>query len=99
VTPATPLTRGEFDRLVGDQDALVRSVNDLELSLYQLGDPADECVAGCRNAAADVIARLRDLLFRWDQSVLPLVEPHPASSPSQATRGEAAVRDFLGTED
>jgi hypothetical protein len=71
----TQLDRDEFERLVADQQELVRLVNDLEYRLYLLGDPQDDRVAGCRDTAVALITRLREVLFRWDQSVMPQLEP------------------------
>lgn len=72
-----PLSREEFDRLVAGQCGLVRSANDLEYRLYLLGEPQDERVADLRQAAGDLVTRLRDVLLLWDQAVLPRVEPAP----------------------
>jgi len=71
----TPLTRDEFDRLVDDQSGLTRLLNELEYRLYLLGEPTDDRVSGCRDAAGALITRLRDTLFHWDQSILPRLDP------------------------
>jgi hypothetical protein len=98
MTPAVPLTPEEFEGLVLHHGALVRSINELELQLHLLGEAGDDIrAAGCRRAASDLIARLRDILFVWDQKVLPLVEPVPAR-PAPASRRRETTRDHPGDD-
>jgi hypothetical protein len=79
MTPIAPLTRDDFDHLVEELSALAAAANALELELYRLGEIGDEPrVAACRHAASELIGQLRHCLFRWDQAILPLVEPRPA---------------------
>jgi hypothetical protein len=69
------LDRADFDQLVADHQEVVRLTNELELQLYRLGELADgERVATCQRAGGELIALLRNLLFRHDQQVLPLLD-------------------------
>jgi hypothetical protein len=68
------MSRAEFDELVGGHEQLVGAMNELEFQLYQLGQANGGHVADCRQAAGRLIGLLRDLLFRYDQRVLPLLE-------------------------
>ncbi len=69
------LTRDEFDGMLAEHQQLIDLVNDLELRLYQLGEsPPDDRVAQCQQVAGTLIGALRNMLFRQDQTVLPLLE-------------------------
>jgi hypothetical protein len=70
-----PLCQEEFEELLGQHRWLVRLANDLEYQLYRLGEtPGPETVRGCQQAGGALIGVLRDVLYRHDQQVLPLVE-------------------------
>lgn len=69
------LVRADFDSLVADHERLVGLINDLEYRLYALGErPDDAPLTACQQAAGALIAALREVLFRHDQQVLPLLE-------------------------
>jgi hypothetical protein len=72
---AVTLSRADFDRLVEEHRQLIRLTNELEFRLYQMGEaPAPEQAAECRQAAGTLIGLLRNVLFRHDQQVLPVLE-------------------------
>jgi len=76
--PVPSLTREAFDELIREHHALVHLANELELQLYHIGDqhpPSAERIAACQQAAGDLISRLRQTLFRFDQQVYPLLDP------------------------
>jgi hypothetical protein len=58
-------------------------MNDLELHLYRLGEVQDERVAACQQSAGALIGLLRDLLFRYDQEVLPILEEVSQEAPNR----------------
>jgi hypothetical protein len=67
--------RADFDTLVAAHRELVRLANELEYQLYRLGEsPAADRVAECQQAGGALLGRVRDLLFRHDQQVLPMLE-------------------------
>jgi len=67
--------RAAFDRLVADHQEAVRLANELEYQLYRLGELADaDRAAPFQRAGGELIGLLRNLLFRHDQQVLPLLE-------------------------
>lgn len=70
-----PLTAEEFAKLLADHGEIIRLANELEESLYRLGDSANsEAATGCQQAAGTLIGRLRQMLFVHDQRVFPLLE-------------------------
>jgi hypothetical protein len=73
--PAPSLTRADFDGLVADHARLIGLMNDLEYHLYALGErPPEDPVAACQRAAGSLLGALREVLFRHDQQVLPVLE-------------------------
>jgi hypothetical protein len=75
MTEGMTLDRADFDQLVAEHRQLIRLTNELEFQLYQMGEaPGPEQVKECRQAAGALIGLLRQVLFRHDQQVLPLLE-------------------------
>ena len=69
------LSRADFEALLGDHQRLIALANDLEYQLYRLGElPAGERVTECQQAGGALVGLLRNVLFRHDQQILPLVE-------------------------
>jgi hypothetical protein len=69
------LSRAEFDQLLTEHSRLIELANELEYRLYLLGEhPSDSPIAQCQQAAGALIGSLRNVLFRHDQSVLPMLE-------------------------
>ena len=67
--------RADFEQLLGAHQQLIELANDLEYQLYRLGEPpGDSPAAACQQAAGALLGSLRDVLFRHDQQVLPLLE-------------------------
>jgi hypothetical protein len=67
--------RNAFVQLLSEHQALIRLTNELELQLYRLREePSAQRVTECQQAGGALIGRLRSLLFRHDQEVLPLLE-------------------------
>jgi hypothetical protein len=67
--------REDFDHLLADHARLIALMNELEYHLYALGErPEDDPVTDCQRAAGGLIAALREVLFRHDQQVLPVLE-------------------------
>jgi hypothetical protein len=80
------MTRDEFDSLLAEHQQLVELANDLELCLYRLGEsPPDENVAQCQQSAGTLIGALRNMLFRQDQTVLPLLDRMTEATPVSAS--------------
>lgn len=73
---ALPMIRREdFERLLADHQELIRLANDAEYHLYQLGEvAAGQRVAECQHAVGALVGLLRNVLFRHDQQVLPLLD-------------------------
>jgi hypothetical protein len=73
---ATPsFSRTDFEQLLGAHQQLIDLANDLEYHLYRLGEqPDDSPAAACQQAAGGLLGRLRDVLFRHDQQVFPLLD-------------------------
>lgn len=72
------LSRSAFDEVLRDHADVIRLTNDLELSLYEMGEsgtPDRQRVTACQQAAGDLIRQLRAMLFRLDQQVYPLLDP------------------------
>ncbi len=75
MTEGTPLARAAFDQLLAGHRELIRLANELEHQLYQMGNPpAPDRAEECRQTAGRLIGLLRQVLFRHDQQVLPLLE-------------------------
>ncbi len=69
------MSPSDFVRLLAEHRQLIRLANELEFHLYQMGEaPGPEQVKECRKAAGTLIGQLRQVLFRHDQQVLPLLE-------------------------
>jgi hypothetical protein len=70
-----PISRVDFETLLGQHRQLIELANDLEYQVYRLGElPADERIADCQRAAGSVIGLLREFLFRQDQQIMPLIQ-------------------------
>lgn len=69
-----PFTRQDFEYLLAEQRQLVQLINDLEYHLYEIGESASPAVSNCQRTAGTLIARLRNLLFHFDQKLLPVLE-------------------------
>jgi hypothetical protein len=75
MTVPPPFPRAEFEQLLVAHQRLIELANDLEFRLYHLGElPGNERVTECQQAAGALIGRLREVLFRHDQQVLPLLD-------------------------
>ena len=75
MSPAPPLTRDDFERLLADQQQLIELTNQLEYQMYRLGElPPDERVTECQQTGGTLIGLLRSVLFRNDQQVFPLLD-------------------------
>jgi len=73
--PEEAISPSDFEHLLAEHRQLIRLANDLEFHLYQMGEaPGPEQVNECRKAAGTLIGLLRQVLFRHDQQVLPLLE-------------------------
>jgi len=72
--PGLQLTHEEFDFLLSEHRRLLHLTNHLEYCLYQIGAPEDPAVRECQQAAGALIGCLRDLAFRHDQQVFPVLE-------------------------
>src|SRR5215831_13898803 len=84
-----PLTRADFERLVAEHEEVIRLANELEYQLYCLGTAQDtQHVTECQQAGGALLARLRGLLFRHDQQILPLLEAGLADNPEEDNRTE-----------
>lgn len=69
------MKREEFDQLLDEHRRLVTAANNLEYHLYRLPEAGEHPqIAECQAAAGDLLGQLRNLLFRHDQEVLPVVE-------------------------
>jgi hypothetical protein len=67
--------RADFEQLLGAHQQLIELANDLEYQLYRLGEQPDGSpAAACQQAAGALLGRLRDVLFRHDQQVFPLLD-------------------------
>jgi hypothetical protein len=67
-------SRADFEQLLGAHQQLIDLANDLEYQLYRLGEqPVGSPAAACQQVAGALLGRLRDVLFRHDQQVLPLL--------------------------
>jgi hypothetical protein len=69
------LSPGDFEQLLADQQQLIELANQLEYQLYRLGELSpDERVTDCQQAGGSLIGLLRNVLYRNDQQVLPLLD-------------------------
>ncbi len=67
--------RRQFELLLDDHQKMIDLINALELKLYSLGEAPDHSpIQECQQAGGLLISQLRNLLFRWDQEVLPLLD-------------------------
>ena len=83
------LTRADFERLVAEHEEVIRLANELEYQLYRLGTAQDtEHVTECQQAGGALLGRLRGLLFRHDQQILPFLEAALADNPKEDDRTE-----------
>jgi hypothetical protein len=72
---AEPLSRSDFEQLLAEHRQLIQMANELEYQLYQAGtEQTPERVVECQQAAGALIGQLRNVLFRHDQQVLPILE-------------------------
>ena len=87
----SPLARADFEMLLSDHQRLIELANDLEYQLYRLGElPPNERVTDCQQAGGMLLGLLRNVLFRQDQQVLPLLESlidRPSGEAPFAVRG------------
>jgi len=84
-----PLTWPEFAQLLAEHEEVIRLANELEYQLYRLGaDQDNKHVTDCQQAGGVLIGHLRNLLFRHDQQVLPMLEASLAVVPGQDDRTE-----------
>lgn len=75
MTAAVPLTPEDFAQLLAEHRQLIHLANELEFSLYRIGDQANtENVQQLQQTAGALIGLLRHVLFRHDQQVLPALE-------------------------
>jgi hypothetical protein len=75
MTTPPPFARADFEQLLATHQRLIELANDLEYQLYRLGEGPDSGrVAQCQQAAGALVGHLRDVLFRHDQQVLPLLD-------------------------
>ena len=75
MTTPPPPGRADFEQLLAAHQRLIELANDLEYHLYRLGEvPGNERVTECQRAAGALVGLLRDVLFRHDQQVLPLLD-------------------------
>lgn len=69
------LTPADFAQLLVEHRQLIDLANELELSLYRIGDQANvENVQQLQQTAGALIGLLRHVLFHHDQQVLPALE-------------------------
>jgi hemerythrin-like domain-containing protein len=69
------LTPEDFAQLLAEHRQLIDLANELELSLYRIGDqPNADNVQQLQQTAGALIGLLRHVLFRHDQQVLPTLE-------------------------
>ena len=79
----TEYDRSQFDNLIDDHQKMIDLINALELKLYSLGEAPDHSpIQECQQAGGLLISQLRNLLFRWDQEVLPLLDTFATTRPS-----------------
>jgi len=87
--PPPSFSRAAFGQLLGAHQQLIDLANDLEYQLHRLGEQqVGSPAAACQQAAGALLGRLRDVLFRHDQQVLPLLDALSAEG-SQAAVGPA----------
>jgi hypothetical protein len=76
------LARADFEQLLAAHQRLIELANDLEYQVYRLGEvPGNERVTECQRAAGALVGLLRDVLFRHDQQVLPLLDALSGDGP------------------
>jgi hypothetical protein len=67
--------RADFEQLLASHQRLIELANGLEYQLYRFGEaPGNERVTECQQAAGALVGLLREVLFRHDQQVLPLLD-------------------------
>ena len=77
--------RRQFELLLDDHQKMIDLINALELKLYSLGEAPDHSpIQECQQAGGLLISQLRNLLFRWDQEVLPLLDSLAPIRPAAA---------------
>lgn len=82
----TGFDRSQFARLLDDHQKMIDLINALELKLYHLGEAPDHSpIQECQQAGGLLISQLRNLLFRWDQEVLPLLETIATTQPATSS--------------
>jgi hypothetical protein len=72
--PGAQLTPEDFDHLLSEHRRLIHLANHLEYCLHRIGTMDEPTVRECQQAAGDLIGCLRDLSFRHDQQVFPVLE-------------------------
>ena len=79
----TEYSRSQFENLLADHQEIIELINALELKLYNLGDsPEQTPIRECQQAGGLLISQLRNLLFLWDQEVLPLLDTIATTRPA-----------------
>jgi hypothetical protein len=68
------LTQAQFDDLLSAHRRLIDLTNHLEYCLYRIDVPDKPAMSECQQAAGTLIGCLRDLMFRHDQQVFPVLE-------------------------
>ena len=82
MSPPVSLSRADFELLVAEHEEVIRLANELEYLLHRLGScQHGERVTTCQQAGGALIGHLRDLLFRHDQQILPVLEASLADDP------------------
>jgi hypothetical protein len=79
--PGVQLTQEDFDHLLSEHRRLIHLTNHLEYCLYRIGETDEPAVRVCQQAAGALIDCLRDLSFRHDQQVFPVLESLLTVSP------------------
>jgi hypothetical protein len=75
MTAPPTLSRADFAQLLAAHQRLIELANEVEYQLYRLGEvSADQRVADCQQATGSLLGLVRDVLFRHDQQVLPLLD-------------------------
>jgi hypothetical protein len=82
MTAPPTLSRADFEQLLAAHQRLIELANEVEYQLYRLGEVSDPRVAECQQATGSLLGLLRDVLFRHDQQVLPLLD-HLAGAGSE----------------
>ena len=93
MNPTPTIPRADFEGLLAQHQELIRLANELEYHLYRLGERTEPGpVSDCQQAAGALIGLLRNVLFRHDQQVLPVLESFTGGFASPAEPGSRAAR-------